>query len=309
MAAFIQAARAACPLRALAAAALCAALLLSGPGRARAASTNPQWQAGQFGITVWPSIGPVYLCIGETFKGWARVDAYPKGALIGTRLPWSNRSTLSGALTNPIGSLSVAPGPVMSGAAAYIPWSFTASKLGDTRITFSAQVRVDNQTYPVRGPYVDVKVTCAFKLNVVSEWILPGQREHFSLSAITDVIMAPDPATGLYRTDATSNNETRPFGACTGSASVTDSQAHFEGRLTSSRPPKIPVQVTYTRATAQSAEGCKGKGHSGWGMPDPLSFTVEYGLLQWGSYTISLPQNLQTDAGSIPGHATITVEP
>ena len=298
------------PARKACIAALWVALLLSGARAASASSTPPQWQAGQFGITVWPSPGPVYLCVGERMTGFARVYAYPLGpsSPSGGRLPFSNRSTLNPTLTDPIGSISTT-GAIFSGAASYIQWSFTATDLGDAQINFGAQVRVGDRTYAVRGPTLDVTVTCVFKLDVISEWHLPGQRTHDVSSFVVDVIMAPDRATGLYQRDATAANEVHVEGKCTGGATLADSGVHFQGQLASSQPPEIHVQVVYDPAAANSWEGCAGKSSPGSGQAGPLSFIVDYSRLAFGPYTFSVPHSLQTDIATVQGNAVITVYP
>jgi len=153
------------------------------------------------------------------------------------------------------------------------------SNFGQTTIRFEAE----DILAPLVGPSgenvvlipptpisVNLKVHCEYLVQTFSSWVLPGERQLYTLGILT-AIVTPDANGDFINIPATMTSSAAWVGPCPGTSTIQPSTADITGHVGQD---KFTAVINYQPAQTSTTEGCKGKSSSGPGQPQPLQFEV-----------------------------------
>jgi len=153
------------------------------------------------------------------------------------------------------------------------------SSFGQTTVRFEAE----DILAPLVGPNgenvvlippdpldVNVEVKCEYLVQAFSSWVLPGERQLYTLGVLT-AIVTPDGNGHFSNIPATMSSSAAWVGPCPGTSTIQPSTADISGYVGQD---KFTAVINYQPAQTSTTEGCKGKSSSGPGQPEPLPFEV-----------------------------------
>ncbi len=153
------------------------------------------------------------------------------------------------------------------------------SSFGQTTIRFEAE----DILVPLVGPNgenivliqptpitVNLEVKCEYLIQVFSSWVLPGERQLYTLGILT-AIVTPDGNGNFRNIPATMTSSAAWVGPCPGTSTIQPSTADITGHIGQD---KFMAVINYQPAQTSTTEGCKGKSSSGPGQPQPLQFQM-----------------------------------
>lgn len=153
------------------------------------------------------------------------------------------------------------------------------SSVGQTVIRFEAE----EVLAPLVGPNgedivstppppitVNLAVHCEYLVMASSFWVLPGERQLFTMGTLTSVV-APDSNGSFNSVPAAMTSSAFWVGPCPGTSTIEPSIAELTGYVDQD---KFAAAIDFQPVQAFTGEGCKGKSSSDSGQPWPLSFDV-----------------------------------
>jgi hypothetical protein len=117
---------------------------------------------------------------------------------------------------------------------------------------------------------VNLEVKCEYLVQTYSSWVLPGERQLYTLGILT-AIVTPDANGNFNNVPAAMTSSAAWVGPCPGTSTIQPSTAELTGQMGQD---KFTAVINYQPAQTSTTEGCVGKSSSGPGQPQPLPFEV-----------------------------------
>jgi hypothetical protein len=117
---------------------------------------------------------------------------------------------------------------------------------------------------------VSLEVKCKYLVQAFSSWVLPGERQLYTLGILAAVV-TPDANGHFSNIPGTMTSSAAWVGPCPGTSTIQPSTADISGYVGQD---KFTAEINYQPAQTSTTEGCKGKSSSGPGQPQPLQFEV-----------------------------------